>query len=335
LATTTTTTMTDPKIPVYVLGPFHGDANTRLQSETNLEVVPFSDPRRHEWPGKAVGLLIRRDTVLGETEFARASPRLKVVVKQGIGVDNIDLAAARRHGIAVYNTPAVNSQAVAELSFTLALALGRRVCETDRAVRAGQTLVRANWPAKSLYRKTVGLVGMGNIGTQLAKKWSGAMEAKLVTYDPYYDEQRVEAARTWAALPHTRVDDLDQLLRISDVVTIQVPLSDETRGMIGAREMALMKDQSILVNTARGGIVDERALLEALRRDKFWGVGLDAMEVEPPTLEAYSELLRHQNIIMTPHIGGETYETRAASGVASIETLIAALAGQQPPGRQA
>ncbi|EXJ77859.1 hypothetical protein A1O3_09018 [Capronia epimyces CBS 606.96] len=320
------------KIPVYVTGPYDSEAIARLQSAANIEAVLFTDPGKDEWPEKAIGLLIRRDTRLGEAEFARAR-RLKVVVKQGMGVDNIDLEAARRHGVQIYNTPGVNSEAVAELAFTLALCLGRRVCEMDRAVRGGERLLRSQWPSKSLYRKTVGLIGMGHIGRELAKKWLFAMDATLVAYDPYVAEDDRENG--WGGLRHTRVHALDDLLRVSDVVNIQVPLTHETRGLIGAREMALMKDQSILVNPARGGIVDEPALLDALRRNKFWGVGLDATNVEPPTLDVYHEYLEHANIIMTPHIGGETFETRVNSGIAAVNTLLAALAGAEPKGRQA
>lgn len=316
------------KFPVYVTGHYHRDAITLLQSTPNIDVVLFADPAKDEWPEKAVGLLIRRDTVLGEAEFAKAS-KLKVIVKQGIGVDNIDLEAAKRHGVRVYNTPAVNSEAVAELSFTLALCLGRRVCEMDRAIRRGEALIRSQWLSKSLYQKTVGIIGMGNIGREVAKKWRSSMDATLVAYDPYLTKD------AWADIPHIRAHKLEELLQISDVVTIQAPLTPETKGLIGVKEIAQMKDQSILVNTARGGIVDETALLDALRLKKFWGVGLDAMIVEPPTLEVYHELLESENIIMSPHVGGETFETQIRSGIAAAETLIAALEGKEPRGRQA
>jgi D-3-phosphoglycerate dehydrogenase len=223
----------------------------------------------------------------------------------------------------------VNSEAVAELSLTLALYLGRRVCEMDRAVRRGEKLIRSNLFSKSLFQKTVGIIGMGNIGWHVAKKWLAAMDAKLVAYDPYFPENGR------ADLPHTRSHKLDELLKVSDVVTIQVPLTAETKGLIGAKEVAQMKHQSILLNTARGGIVDEPALLEALKSKKFWGVGLDAMNVEPPTLEVYHEYLESENIIMMPHVGGDTIETQIRSGIVAVDTLLAALGGGQPKGRQA
>lgn len=316
------------KIPVYIIGTYHHDAIVHLQNQSNISPVLYSDPSKDEWPEKAVGLLMRWDVKLGEVEFAKARS-LKVVVKQGVGVDNIDLEAAKRHGVQVYNTPAVNSEAVAELSLTLALCLGRRVCEIDRAVRRGEKVIRADWLGNSLFRKTIGILGMGNVGREVAKKWLGAMDAKVVAYDPYFPDDG------WAGLPHKRFKSLDKLLEVSDLVTICVPLTAETRGLIGAKEMAQMKDQSILLNMARGGIVDELALLEALKAKKFLGVGLDAMNVEPPTMEVYREYLEHENLIMMPHIGGDTAQTQVLSGIAAVDTLVAALEGREPKGRQA
>ena len=316
------------RIPVYVVGHYHEAAVARLQAAESIEPVLYDNPAKEEWPQKAVGLLIRWDTVLGEAEFAKAT-NLKVVVKQGVGVDNIDLEAAKKHGVQVYNTPAVNSEAVAELSLTLALALARRVCVMDRAIRRGEKLVRSQWFSKSLYQKTVGLVGMGNIGRELAIKWRSAMDAHLVAFDPYFQGD------SWSGISHTRVQTLEELLKVSDVVTIQVPLNEETRGLLGDKELALMKDQSILINTARGGIVDESSLLRAVKAKKFWGVGLDALNVEPPTLDAYGELLEEENILMTPHVGGDTFETQIRSGIVAVETLVSALTGGQPKGRQA
>jgi D-3-phosphoglycerate dehydrogenase len=316
------------RIPVYVVGDYHEAALDRLRATSTVQPVFNNDPAKEEWPQKAVGLLIRWDTFLGEAEFSKAT-NLKVVVKQGVGVDNIDLEAAKRHGVQVYNTPAVNSEAVAELSLTLALALARRVCVMDRAIRRGEKLIRSQWFSKSLYQKTVGLVGMGNIGRELAIKWRSAMDAHLVAFDPYFPEDG------WSNITHTRVQSLEELLKVSDVVTIQVPLNEGTRGLLGDKELALMKDQSILINTARGGIVDESALLRAVTAKKFWGVGLDAMNVEPPTLDAYEELLKHENVLMTPHVGGDTFETQVRSGIVAVETLLSALGGGQPHGRQA
>ncbi|KAF2811590.1 putative D-3-phosphoglycerate dehydrogenase [Mytilinidion resinicola] len=318
-----------PPVPVYVLGHYNEAALALLQSTPTISPVLFTDPAHTAWPLHAVAILIRARTRLTAADFA-AAPKLKYVVKQGVGVDAIDLAAAARHGVRVYNTPAVNAEAVAELSLALALAVARRVCEMDRAIRRGERLLRAEWFSKSLYKTTVGVVGMGNIGREVAAKWRGAMQARVVAYDPYFP-----AEGGWPGIEHERAVTLGELLEVADVVTVHVPLTEGTRGLIGREEMARMKDGAILINAARGGVVDEEALLEALRRKKFWGVGLDACNVEPPTLEVYREFLEHENLVMMPHVGGDTVECQIRSGLAAVETLIEAIAGGEPKGRQA
>lgn len=243
------------------------------------------------------------------------------MIKQGVGVDNIDLTSASAHGVAVYNTPGLNSEAVAELALTLPLALARRVCEFDRRIRKGEVVKRTEMLGMGLYRKTVGIVGMGNIGYEVAKKWRGACESLIVAYDP------VAKADAWSDIPHQRVRTLEELLKVADVVTLHVPLLDSTRGMIGQREFEMMKENVILVNCARGGVVDEKALVKALKEGKIWGAVLDALEVEPPTLEVYKELLESEKVIVTPHIGASTVDNQSRSGVAVVETLLAVLRG--------
>jgi D-3-phosphoglycerate dehydrogenase len=317
------------KIPVYVIDPYHEDAVAHLQQAPNIKAILWTDDAVEEWHQKAVGLLVRSRRRLSADDFAKAS-KLKVVVKQGVGVDAIDLEAATKHGVQVYNTPALNSEAVAELTLTMALCLARRVGEMDRAIRRGEVLVRGSkWHSISLYQKTIGVVGMGNIGREVARKFSSAMEAKLVAYDPYF------SADGWHDIAHTRVHKLEELLAVSDLVTISVPLTKQTRGLIGTEEIAQMKDRSILLNLARGGIVDESALLAALKSKKFWGVGLDATAVEPPTMGVYSEFFEAENIIITPHVGGDTIENQIHSGVAAMDTLLQVLEGGEPKGRQA
>lgn len=312
-----------PKPAVYVLDPYHEHAIALLQTTDWIDLVLPDDPRKADWRQHAVGVILRSDTRLTAADFA-ACQQLRVVVKQGVGVDNIDLAAARAAGVAVHNTPALNSEVVAEFALALALSLSRRVAEVDRRVRRGEKVVRSATLGLSLFRKTVGVIGMGNIGKIAAKKWIGACEAKVIGYDP------VAPQGVWdqGEIAHVRVDSLDELLRESDVITLHVPLLDSTRGMIGAREFGLMKDNAILINAARGGVVDEKALLEELRKKRIWGAVLDAMEVEPPTLEAYGEFLELDNVIMTPHIGASTIENQSNSGLAVVKTLLGVLEGK-------
>lgn len=311
---------------VYVLDPYHPDAIALLESTSHITTILPSSPKRNDWHTNATGVLLRSETNITADDLA-AAKHLKVIVKQGVGVNNIDLEAAKKHGVIVCNTPALNSEAVAELTITLALCVSRRVCEIDRLVRNGQKVVRSQMLGQSLFNKTVGVVGMGNIGQVVAKKWIGAMEGSIVAYDPFAPEG------AWQDIKHTRVKSLDEVLEKSDVVSLHVPLTKDTKGMLGERELGLMKETAILVNAARGGIVDEKALMKVLKKKKIWGAALDAMDVEPPTLEAYEEMLQNENLIMTPHVGASTKENQSRSGVAVVETLLKVLNGEQVPNR--
>ena len=312
---------------VFVLDPYHQDAIDLLKSTPGLDVILPSDARKSKWHVEADAVILRSETKLTAADF-QAAQHLQVVVKQGVGVDNIDLEAAKATGIAVHNTPALNSEAVAELSLALALSLSRRVAEFDRRIRNGERIIRSQTLGLSLFRKTVGVVGMGNIGSVAAKKWIGACQATIISYDPLAPED------AWQDIPHRRVKTLDELLRNSDVVTLHLPLLPTTKNVIGASELEIMKDNAILVNSARGGLINETALLQALKQRRIWGAVLDAMETEPPTLEAYSELLKLDNVILTPHVGASTRENQINSGLAVVKTMLAVLAGDKDaPGK--
>jgi len=263
---------------------------------------------------------------LTASDFARAK-RLKAVAKQGVGVNAIDLEAARAHGVAVCNTPGVNAEAVAQLVLGLAIDVSRRVSELDRLIRSGVVVDRSRYMGIELWQRTVGIVGMGNIGTRVARKFRGAFEADIVAYDPYVPADR------WADIPHARAASLDDVLRRADVLTIHVPLTAETRGMIGQRQLALMKDQAILINAARGGIVDEAALYATLKSGKLFGAGLDVFEVEPPT--SANKLMTLPNVVGTPHAGAGTLETQARASVVVAEQLLSLLNGGVPLNRVA
>jgi D-3-phosphoglycerate dehydrogenase len=254
-------------------------------------------------------------------DLARAK-RLKAVVKQGVGVDNIDLAAARDKGVVICNTPGVNADAVAELTLALALAVARRLAECDRRVRIDGTIDRARFLGLELGGKTVGVIGMGNIGTRTARLFRNAFGARILAYDPYVP------AGHWPDIPHERLASLDELWPQVDVVTPHVPLTVETRHIIGRAGIARMKPTAIVVNAARGGVVDEQALYDALKAGKIFGAGLDVFEAEPPT--NLDPLLSLPNLVATPHAGGGTLETQAKSSIAVAETLLAVLDGNIP-----
>ncbi|KAH7350601.1 putative D-3-phosphoglycerate dehydrogenase [Rhexocercosporidium sp. MPI-PUGE-AT-0058] len=316
---------------VYVLDPYHPDAISLLQCTPTISVTLPSSPltKSKTWHQDAVAILVRSETHLTSSDFTRA-PNLKVIVKQGVGVDNIDLKAAAAHGIAVHNTPALNSEAVAELALALPLSLARRVSEIDRRVRKGEAVVRSQVLGVSLFRKTVGVVGMGNIGREVARKWRGACESRVLAYDPVAGEGVWEGQ----GIEHVRVGSLEEVLREADVVTLHVPLLESTRGMIGERELGLMKREAILVNCARGGIVDEEALARALKEERILGACLDALEIEPPNKETHKALLESERVVLMPHVGASTRENQSRSGVAVVETLLAVLRGDKDaPGK--
>ncbi|CAF9930830.1 MAG: hypothetical protein ALECFALPRED_004736 [Alectoria fallacina] len=312
---------------IFVLDPYHEDAIELLQSKPNCKIILPNDHFKADWHELADAILIRSETHLTEEDFDKQK-KLKVVVKQGVSVNNVDLEAAKKHGVMVCtNSPGLNSESVAEFTLALALTLARRVSEIDRRVRNGEIIIRSQTLGMSLFQKTIGIVGMGNIGRVVAQKWRGAMSGKVITYDPYAPEE------AWSDIEHQRVQSLETLLVASDVVTLHVPLTVSIRGMIGTKQLSHMKRSTILINASRGGIVDEPALLHALKSRQIHGAALDAMEVEPPTLEAYSEFFELDSVIVTPHIGASTAANQSKSGVEAVETVFAVLEGTGEPGR--
>ena len=244
--------------------------------------------------------------VLDDAVF-RAAPELRLVSKYGVGLDMIDLDAARRHGVSVRWTPGVNRQSVAELTICFMIALCRSVVPLARAISDG------GWRhpgGRQLSSATVGIIGCGHVGQQVARL-CGAFGARVIAhdiraYDDFYREHGV--------VPVT----LDALLQHADIVTIHVPLDAVTRGLIDARALGLMKPTAFLINTARGGIVDEQALKTALVERRLGGAACDVFAVEPPVDQ---ELLLLPNFIGTPHIGGGTQEAVLAMGRAAIAGL--------------
>jgi D-3-phosphoglycerate dehydrogenase len=209
----------------------------------------------------------------------------------------------------------------------LALSVTRRVAEFDRQIRSGVVVERSNFLGLESWQKTVGVVGMGNIGTLVARKWHAAFDARIIAYDPYV------AADTWADIRHRRAGSLAELLAQVDVLTLHLPLTAESNGMIGTAALALMKPTAVVVNTSRGGIVDEGALYQAISSGRLFGAGLDVFASEPPTAD--NPLMRLPTVVATPHAGGGTFETQARSSLLVAPQLFEALAGREPLGRVA
>jgi len=258
--------------------------------------------------------LVVRSATKVTAELLKAGKRLKVVGRAGIGVDNVDVAAATELGILVVNAPTANLMSATEHTFALLLALARRVPEADASVKAGE------WNRKlvgvELEHKTLGVVGFGRIGQRVAERARG-FGMKVVAYDPFLDAAGARKLEV-ELLP------LDELLRRSDVVTLHTPSTRETRGMINRERLALMKKDALLVNCARGGIVDEEALLEALDAGALGGAALDVFAEEPPT---DLRLARHPNVVATPHLGAQTREAQERISIETAQMLLDALAG--------
>jgi D-3-phosphoglycerate dehydrogenase len=243
------------------------------------------------------GLAVRSATKVTDKLIAAAG-RLKVIGRAGIGVDNIDVKAATAKGIIVMNTPFGNAITTAEHAISLMMALARQIPDADRSTQAGKW-EKSKFLGVELFAKTIGIVGCGNIGSIVADRAIG-LKMKVLAYDPYLSEQRA------VALGVEKVE-LDELLRRADVITLHTPLTERTRNIIDAAALAKAKDGVRIINCARGGLVDERALAEALRRGKVAGAAFDVFEVEPATA---SVLFGLPNVICTPHLGAATSEAQ-------------------------
>lgn len=252
-----------------------------------------------------------------------AGPRLRCVANVAVGFDNIDLAAAARRGVLLANTPGVLDDATADLALALILASRRRLGEGERLIRAGQpwTWGMSFMLGGDLRGKQLGIVGLGNIGARVAQR------ARAFGMTIAYQGRHDAPADRVAELQARRLD-LDELLASSDVVSLHCPLTEQTRHLIGARELALMKPTATLVNTARGPVVDEAALATALREGRIAGAGLDVYEREP---QVEPGLLGLENVVLSPHLGSATVETRTAMAELAARNAIAALRGEELP----
>jgi D-3-phosphoglycerate dehydrogenase len=249
----------------------------------------------------------------------RMPESVKVISRYGIGVDRVDLDACHERGIVVTNTPGANATAVCELAFALMLSLARSVPELNEAVKRGE------WPRSEgieLAGRTLGVVGFGMIGRKLAFR-ARAFEMEVLAYDPYFD-------KAFAAMTGARLVSLDELFTASDFVSLHLPYDEQTRHIVDAARIVSMKRGAILINTARGGLIDEAAAAEALKSGQLGGLGLDAFEQEPP---ADSPLIGLPRVVMTPHTGAQTAEAVAGMGMMAVHNLLNELDGGESPHR--
>jgi glyoxylate reductase len=314
---------------VFVTREIAQEALAELRRSAQVEVWPHPMPppyaelrrRIREAEGALTMVTDRIDAGL-----IAASPRLRVVSNFAVGVDNIDLGAATRAGIAVGHTPAVLTEATADLAFALMLAAARRVALGDRQVRAGKW---KTWGPRVLlgpevFGATLGIVGWGAIGRAVARRAAGfQMRVLYVTRSPSSHAQREKADAGVSRVT------MNRLLAESDFVSLHIPLSAATRHLIGAREFRRMKRGAILINTARGGVVDQNALAPALKSGHLGGAGLDVTDPEP--MRRDDPLLRFDNVVITPHIGSASYAARQRMAALAVENILAVFSGKKPP----
>jgi D-3-phosphoglycerate dehydrogenase / 2-oxoglutarate reductase len=261
--------------------------------------------------------LIVRSATRADREVIAAGKNLRVIARAGVGTDNIDVEAASQRGIVVTNTPDANTLAAAEHTMALLLAVCRHIPEADATVKSGEW-GRGRFMGRQLYGKTLGIVGLGRIGVQVAQR-AEAFGMKILAHDPYIVESRArELGLELISLP--------ELLKRSDVVTLHTPSTDATRGLVSKQHLALMKKSALLINCARGDLVDEQALAEALATKQIAGAALDVFRNEPP---AGSPLLGAPNLVLTPHLAASTTEAQAEVSLQIARQVIGVLSGER------
>jgi glyoxylate reductase len=317
--------MTGPK--VFLSRRIYQAAMDKIQETAELEVWPAETAPPYEIlvekVSQADGILIMREDKI-DAALLEKTARLRVVSTMAVGYDNIDIGAATRLRIRVGYTPGVLSETTADLAFSLLMAAARRIVESDRYVREGRWQY---WSpnlmlGQDIHKATLGIIGLGRIGLEMAKRARG-FEMKVL----YYNRTRktAEEEKKWGV----EYASLKDLLACADFVSLHVPLNKETRHLIGTKELGIMKPSAILINTARGSVVDQSALYLALKKQQIRAAALDVFESEPVTVD--DPLLKLDNLVITPHIGSASSATRSQMALIAAENLLAGLRGENPP----
>lgn len=308
---------------VVILQSIHPAGIKVLEGEVTLAPPP-DDPFSQESVVKAVadveGLIVRVTPLTAP--MIQAGRKLQVIGRHGSGFDNVDIAAATALRIPVVYAPGQNIQSVAEHTIGFMIGLAKKIVAGDRAQRKGHYDIRYNLPASELYRKVLGIVGLGKIGLRVAEIATRAFDMSIMTYDPYIPQERAD--RVGAEL----VGSLDEVLKRADFVSLHVPLTEETRGFIGARELPLMKPTAFLINTSRGPVVEEGALIGALERGEIAGAAIDVYDPEPPSPD--NSLFKVDNVITTPHTAGNSEEALIRMATTVAEQVLRVLRGEPP-----
>lgn len=301
-------------IRVHVNDPLDDEAMKLLKSKPELKVtaVHYDKDKLKEIIPEVEVLVVRSATKV-TADVIEAGRKLKIIARAGVGLDNIDLEKAKEKGITVLNTPAASSISVAELTIGMMFALSRHI------VKGTMDLKEGKWTKKQLKGleltgKTLGIIGLGRIGREVAKRACG-IGMKVIGYDPFVKEMDIDV----------ELVELDELYKRADYITVHVPLTSETKHLINKEAIDKMKKGVFILNCARGGVVDEKALLDALKDGKIAGAGLDVFETEPPTSDVERELLSLPNVVATPHIGASTKEAQKRVGKEIVQKIFEAL----------
>ncbi|MFC2005114.1 phosphoglycerate dehydrogenase [Chloroflexota bacterium] len=280
------------------------DIKTGLKPEELISII-----------GEYEALVVRSQTQV-TAEVIEAGKKLQIIGRAGVGIDNIDVEAATQQGIVVVNAPTGNTTAAAEHTIALMLALARHVAQANTVLKSGEWR-RNDFMGTEVRNKTLGIIGLGNVGAEVARRARG-LEMKLIAHDPFIS---IDYARNF----QVELVPLEQLLKESDFITLHIPLTNSTKGLIGAKELALVKPTVRIINTARGGLINEEALVEAIREERVAGAAFDVFNPEPLTS---SILFEDDKIIVTPHLGASTTEAQAMVSEDVAEQIVAVFKGQ-------
>lgn len=311
----------DKKVLV-VSGSFMDEGKKILEKVAEVKIYRSINREELMEEIKEVDGIVLSSSVPFDERLMEGARKLKVIGSHGIGVDNIDIAAATKRKIFVTNTPNVMDNAVADLTLGLIITCVRRILQADRSLRAGRWRGgRTEFLGKNLAELTLGIIGLGSIGSEVAKRAKG-FGMKILYHKRHRLSEEEEAK---LGVKYVSFEDL---LRNSDIVTIHVPLTPETRGMIGKKEISVMKKSAFVINTARGGVIDEKALCDALKGNQLAGAALDVFTKEP--IDQKNPLLKLDNVILTPHIAAHSEDSIRAISVTSSEDVAKIISGERP-----
>lgn len=306
---------------VVITQRLHEKGMELLEKHALAVTAETGEPRKLDpFLADADGLIIRIGSI--DRQALLAAKNLKVVGRPGVGVDSVDVAACTELGIPVVIVPGANTRSVAEHGMMLMFALAKDLLRSDRETRRGNFNIRSSYKAYELKGRALGLIGGGAIGSEFGRMAEG-IGMRVMVYDPFLKKEDVQA-KGW-----TYMADLDDLYRQADVISVHVPLTDKTTNMIGDREFGLMRESAIVINCARGGIIDENALYRALKDNRIHGAGTDVLEQEP--FDVNHPLMALDNFCITPHMAGQTQEAATGVAVGCVEGVLAVINGEKWP----